>query len=111
MSMYQKFLVKETDRFDPTQFPQVETCLEKLVMQLNREPAAPKEEMLLSFVKDHCINSQHVRDYPVVASLISTKTLPLGTIEDLFESSKNNPLFKKDLETYIRSYFAAAHLY
>jgi hypothetical protein len=109
--MYQKFLIKETDRFDPNNFPQLETSLEKIVGDLNREPAGPKADMLLSFVKDHCINSQYVIDHPKLATLISTKSLPLGNIEELFESSRNNPSFKKDLENHIRSYFATAHLY
>jgi hypothetical protein len=110
MSVYQKFLIRETDRFDPANFPQLETSLEQIVVQLNREQAGPKADMLLSFVKDHAINSQQVIDHPKVASLISTKSLPLGTIEDLFEASRNNPLFKKALELHIRSYFLAANL-
>ena len=110
MAVYQKFLIRETDRFDPTYFPQLETCLEQVVTQLNREQAGPKADMVLSFVKDHYISSQQVIDHPKVASLISTKSLPLGTMEDLFESSRNNPLFKKALEQHIRSYFLAANL-
>ena len=109
--MYHKFLVRETDRFDPCNFPQLQTSLEQIVTQLNREPAGPKADMLLSFVKDHCINSQQVVDHPRLATLISTKSLPLGSIEDLFESSRGNPSFKKDLEAHIRSYFATVHLY
>ncbi len=111
MSMYQKFLIKETDHFDPSNFPQLEACLEKIVVQLNREPAGPKAEMLLSYVKNHSINSQQVVDHPAVATLISTKSLPLGVMEDLFESSRSNPSFQKDVESHVRSYFTAAHLY
>jgi hypothetical protein len=111
MSIYQKFLIKETDRFDPSNFPQLEDSLEKIVVQLNREPAGPKAEMLLSYVKNHSINSQQVVDYPAVATLISTKSLSLGVMEDLFESSRSNRSFQKDMETHIRSYFSAAHLY
>jgi len=111
MSTYQRFLIKETDRFDPSNFPQLDACLEKIVVQLNREPAGPKAEMLLSFVKNHSINSQQVVDHPAVATLISTKSLPLGVMEDLFESSRSNPSFQKDMESHVRSYFTAAHLY
>jgi hypothetical protein len=111
MPMYHKFLIRETDRFDPMNFPQLEAGLEKIVIQMNREPAGPKAEMLLSFVKDHRINSQNVVDHPALATMISTKSLPLGVIEDLFESSHCNPAFKKDMEAYILAYFAAAHLY
>lgn len=111
MSMYQKFLIRETDHFNPAQFPQLQASLEKIVEQLNREPAAPKAEMLLSFVKDHSISSQYVQDHPSVASLISTKALPLGVLEDLFEASRNNPTFKRQLEEHIRHGMAAAKLY
>lgn len=111
MSMYQKFLIKETDRFDPSNFPQLDACLEKIVVQLNREPAGPKAEMLLSFVKNHSIRSQQVVDHPAVATLISTKSLPLGVMEDLFESSRSNPSFQKGMECHVRFYFTAAHLY
>jgi hypothetical protein len=109
--MYQTFQIKETDRFDPANFPQLEACLEKIVVQLNREPTGPKAEMLLSFVKTHSIDSQQVVDNPAVATLISTKSIPLGVMEDLFEASRSNPAFQKDVELHIRSYFTAAHLY
>lgn len=111
MANYHKFLIRETDRFDPANFPQLEICLDQITKQLNREPAGPKADMLLSFVKDHSIKSQHVTDHPALTLLISTKSLPLDSIEALFESSRNNPSFKKDLEAHIRSYFTAAHLY
>lgn len=110
MANYQRFLVKDTDRFDPSHFPQLETSLEEIVVQLNREPAGPKAEMLLSFVKDHRIDSRHASEHPGLAAMISTKSLPLGNLEDLFESSKNNSLFKQDMEEFIRSYFATALL-
>jgi hypothetical protein len=80
MAIYQKFLVKETDRFDSSNFPQLETIIEQIVSRLNREPAGPKAEMLLSSVKDNCINSKQVVDHPTLATLISTKALPLDTL-------------------------------
>jgi hypothetical protein len=109
--MYQKFLIRETDHFDPSHFPQLQVSLEKIVEQLNREPAGPKAEMLLSFVKDHSINSQFVLNHPKLATMISTKELPTGVMEELFESSRNNPSFKQDLEAYIRSGLTTARLY
>lgn len=111
MSMYPKFQIGEADRFDPERFPQLETSLQKIVALLNREPAGPKADMLLSFVKTHSISSQSVVDHPALATLISTKGLPLGVMEDLFESSRNNPSFKSDLEAHIRASLVAAKLY
>lgn len=111
MAIYQKFLIRDTDRFDATSFPQLENALEKIVVALNREPAGPKADMLLSFVKDHRIASTSVIEHASVASAISTKTIPVGVLEDLFESSKNNRTFANDLEVYIRQYLLSARLY
>ena len=111
MSMYNKFLVKEKDRFNPSNFPQLGASLESIVAELKGVPPGPKADMLLSFVKSHSINSQHVVDFPGAATLISTKSLPLGAMEDLFEASRSNPSFQKEMEAYIRSYLTAEHLY
>ncbi|GAA4746215.1 hypothetical protein [Flavisolibacter ginsenosidimutans] len=111
MPTYQKFRVGESNSFDPASFPELQPCLQQIVAQLNRESAGPKTEMLLSFVKDHRIKSQLVADHPALANLISTKSLPLAVLEDLFESSRTNPSFRNDLEKFVSAYFAAAPLY
>lgn len=111
MAIYQKLLIRDADRFDATAFPQLENALEKIVVALNREPAGPKADMLISFVKEHSITSTYVFEHASLASLISTKSIPLGVLEDLFESSKNNRKFASDLEAYIRQYLLLALLY
>jgi hypothetical protein len=103
---YQKFSITDKDHFNPSNFPQLETSIQKVVEQLAAEPAV-KIEMLLSFVKDHCINSKQVKDHPELADLISTQSLPLQVMEALFEAGKKNPVFVMELEEYIRSCFGA----
>ncbi|NTS42759.1 hypothetical protein HRG84_17810 [Flavisolibacter sp. BT320] len=100
--MYHKFLIGDTDRFDAANFPELQKSLDATLGLLAGEPDDPKAEMLLSFVKDHCMNSQLVFNYPRLASLISTKEVPLGIMEDLFESSRKNPIFRQALELHIR---------
>lgn len=108
--MFHKYLIGNLDQFASATFPQLEESLRQVVVLLATNPGGPKTEMILSFVKDHSIRSQQVKDYPVLAKLISTKTLPLHVMEELFESSKQNLLFRKQLEDYIRTYFAAKNL-
>ena len=103
MFIYPKFLIRNTDRFIPFNFPKIEASIIVLNEQLATETAAPRADMIISFARDHLIDSQHVKDYPRLADLISTRSLPLQLMEDLFESSKQNELFRKDLEDYIRS--------
>lgn len=103
--MFQSYFISDTEQFVPSDFPQLTVSLQQVVVQLASWSQAPKAEMILSFVKDHSIRSQQVKDYPELAELISTKSLPLHVMEALFTSGRQNLLFKKQLEDYIRSYF------
>lgn len=104
MFAYQKFLIKETDRFDASIFPQLEESLQETRVQLATEPAGPSTTMILAFVKERSMNAQQVKDYPQLASLISSKSLPLSVMEQLFESSRQNPAYQRELEGYIKAY-------
>jgi len=104
MLNHQEFSVTETNHFIPSRYPQLEVNLQEIVAQLAAEPDC-KTDMLLSFVKNHCIDSKQVMDHPQLAHLISTGSLPLHMIEALFVAGKYSPPFKKELEEHIRSRF------
>src|SRR5690349_19409274 len=101
MFVYQQFLIKEADHFDPSVFPQLEDSLQQTLAQLDGEPAGPSTAMILSFVKDRTRNAQQAEAHPRLANLIRSKTLSLKVMEQLFESSRQNPAYQKDLEEYI----------
>ncbi len=101
--MYHKFQIGDTDRFDAAHFPELGKSLAVMAGMLVGEPACPTADMLLSFVKNHCIDSQMVVNHPRLAGRISTKELPLGVMEDLFEASRKNLIFRQELESHIRS--------
>ena len=108
MLSYHNFSIKDTDHFIRSEYPQLEVSIQKVVEQLAAEPA-DKIEMVLSFVKDHCINSKQVKDYPVLAGLISSGSLHLQVMEALFEAGKKNSVFRTGLEQYIRSCFSISN--
>jgi hypothetical protein len=103
--MFQKFFVGDGDQFVPSEFPPLKENLQQVNAQLANWPSVTKTEMIISFVKFHSIRSQEVKDHPELAALISSRSLPLQLIEDLFASCKKNPLFSKQLEDYIRGCF------
>lgn len=107
MFIYQKLSIADSDHFIPSDFPQLQNNIQQVVEQLVTEPAI-KTEMILSFVKDHAIDSNYVNDHPKLARLISTKSLPLQLMEDLFEAGRKNPVFKKELEDHIRNSLTTA---
>ncbi|MBB1283514.1 hypothetical protein HRH25_03935 [Flavisolibacter sp. BT320] len=101
MFTYQKFLIKDTDRFDPGYFPQLNACLQLTLEQLTTAPDGPSTDMIVSFTRHHAISSQQVKDFPQLASQISEKQFPLHVLEHLFASSRHNPTFQRDLEEYV----------
>lgn len=101
MFTYQKFLIRDTDRFDPIAFPQLNDSLRKTIDDLALAPAGPSTEMIISYARHHSINSKLAEDHPQLASHISEKGLPLQILEQLFESSRQNPVFQTGLQDYV----------
>ena len=103
MFTYQRFHVSGTDHFEETKYPQINKDLKAIALQLGNAAGAPGAAMLLSFVRYHRISTSSVAAYPALATMISTKELPLGALEELFEASKQNPTFQKELESHIET--------
>jgi hypothetical protein len=108
--LYSKYLVKDTDRFVPARFPQVEDDLGSLIVAMAALPSALNTEMLISFCKDHCMQSEWVRTNPVLAELISSKSLPIANLEALFAACSTHAAFRGQLEAYITGRFGTASL-
>jgi hypothetical protein len=71
-------------------------------------PYASRTEILISLLKDHCIESKWVEANPGLTEMISSKVLPLADFEALFESGKDNAAYIRELEEYIKEQFAVA---
>ena len=108
--LYSKFLVKDTDRFDAAYFPQVEEDLDNLIVSMAALPSVLNTEMLISFCKDHCMQAEWVRTNPVLAELISSKSLPVANLEALFAACRSHASFRGQLEEHITGRFRAASL-
>lgn len=105
---YSKYLIRDSDQFVPFDFPQIEEDLNTLVGTMATLPSAQNTEMLLSFVKHQHLPSEWASVNPQLANMISSKTLPLKNLEDLFASSHKNPLFSKQLEAYVKEKLGAS---
>ena len=105
MFTYQNYRIGVTDHFEDTKYPQIRNELKAIGLQLGDAASTPGAAMLLSFVKHHSISSKSVAAYPALANMISTKELPLSALEELFEASKQNTTFQRELESYIQTYF------
>lgn len=108
MFKYHKYLIKSSDHFEASNFPGVDENLNLIVSELKDKPQNFQIEMLLSFLKGHSINTEYVNSNPQLAALISSKILSFKNLEALFESSQNNPVFRQELELYVKAWLENA---
>ena len=104
--IYQKYLVKGEDHFDPERYPALVSELVSVDIRMAALPVYHRAEMLLSFLNQKTILSDHEKDNPGLATLISSETLPLENTFSLFAASGTNRMFRNELEAYIRERFA-----
>ena len=105
MFTYQRFLIRQDDHFHIENFPFLEDKIAATQKELLKLPSPNRADMLVSYLKEHCIPSEWVLANPVLAEQIRSKEWPLIDFEDLFESSKGNLQFQAELEAYIREQF------
>ncbi|HEY1116038.1 MAG TPA: hypothetical protein VGE66_20890 [Chitinophagaceae bacterium] len=106
--IYSKYLVKEADHFDPFYFPALMDDLDVIITSMAKSPGTRSSVMLVSFVKDNSLEAEWVQANPVLAELITSRSMPVSNLEALFASSQNNPVFRRQLEDYILDRFRSA---
>jgi hypothetical protein len=98
-----KYDISETAIFSAVNFPEIVNELEVISQAIFAVPERFKSEIVVSFVKFHMVKSEWANLSPMLVKLISARSLPISNMERLFESSKNNKVFLKDLENFIYS--------
>jgi hypothetical protein len=112
--MYSKYLVKDTDRFNPDHFPAITEDLDVIIASMTKSLGLRNSEMLVSFARHHRMEADWVEANPALAEMISSKSLPLTNLEALFASSGKNLSFCQQLEEYVLNRFetsAASSIY
>jgi hypothetical protein len=101
MFTYKKYTIKDSDSFIAAHYAGMEENLAQMSLMLAKLPSNHRKEMVLSFLKNHSMKTAWVEANPGLAEMITSKELPLGDLEALFESSRNNPSFRHDLEMHV----------
>jgi hypothetical protein len=107
MRQYNKYLVKNTDQFDAASFPFIDDEIANVNRQINHLPSSFRNEIMISFLKDHFLQNTWTEANPVLAKLVTSGSLFSGDIESLFDSSRENPVFTQHLERYLVARFSA----
>ncbi|HYM93148.1 MAG TPA: hypothetical protein VET23_03350 [Chitinophagaceae bacterium] len=102
MFQYKKYKIKSTDSFQPDDFPKVIDELTDLSKSITGTPAIYKEDILISFLKNHSLNNDWLKANPELTGLITSGAFSTGHLESLFDSSEMNKQFQQEYENYIR---------
>ena len=102
MFQYKKYLIKNTDQFDPEYYSFVADELEVMIDQTEHVASSFKAEIIVYFLKDLSLKDEWIAANPELARLVTSKTLSAGNIRALFESCHNNPVFGQQLEAYLK---------
>jgi hypothetical protein len=106
MRKYNRYLINESDRFDPVNYISLEIEIARVNAQTAAMPAGVKVEMLLSYLKDHSIPVVLATANPPLVKLIESGSLFTGDIEALLESAQPYTVFRSQLEKHLRDSFA-----
>jgi hypothetical protein len=101
MFQYKKYNIKTTDRFNPDDFPKVVSELEDINNGIAGLPGLHKEDIIISWLKDHSSNTWQSAN-PALTELFTSGHFVTTNLESLLECGQTNHQFSKDFEEYIR---------
>ncbi len=96
------FTVEPDQKFNPSDFPSLKLELERIKQKLQEYPKENSADIIVSFAKDHTLKSEWFRNNPQLANDIAKQELSIKEIETLFNCSKSNTEFQKDLQHFLR---------
>lgn len=103
MNGYNTYNIKDADRFNPFNFPEVSEELEKLFAAAYLFTTPEKENIIISYLRDHSLHSHWLREHKELCDLVTHDQSPTGHIEALFDACKDNRQFLHSFEEYIRN--------
>ena len=106
MLRYQKYLVKDNDQFDPDFFSFFMDDTKMIREQTDHVLPTFRTEIILSFLKNHSLQPEWVNANPELTKLITSGSLATGNISLLFDSCRDKPVFREQMESFLRQEFS-----
>src|SRR4051794_17445696 len=102
MKQHKMYSIKDTDQFNAKNYSAVTDEVATIVKQTADMLPAYKEDIIISYLKDHAIKNIWIAANPLLTMLVASDVLPATNIEALFESSRTNPAFRKQFEAFLK---------
>jgi hypothetical protein len=100
--LFNKNTISSSDKFIPDNYPQVISELKIMNEQIRHVPIYYKENIVISYFKDHSINRVWANSNEQLTMMVTSGIISSLHIESLFESCRQNKIFLHDLEAYIK---------
>jgi hypothetical protein len=94
-------IIRDYEQFSPANHPMAIHELSALIQGLSQIAIYFKVEIIVSFLKNHCLKNDWIDANPALTRMITSGFFKTSHLEALFTSYRNNNIFIKDLESYI----------
>lgn len=102
MALHELYAIADSDTFLFQQYPGVTAELEAIHTSTSKIPVTHKGDMIVSFLKDHCIRREWALSNPGLTRLIVSGEFKTAHIESLFRACHSNKIFLTEFEGYVR---------
>jgi len=103
MKQHQVYSINDTEAFDAKDYTALTAEIDFIVKQTAGMLPQHKADIMISYFKDHAIMITWITANPLLAKLVTSNVLPSANIEALFEASRTNPRFRKQLEAFLNT--------
>lgn len=110
MVLYNKYNIKDSDRFVPGYFIKAEDELKTLLAAIAGHHGPFTELIVLSYLKFRSLKTEWIDANPWLSAFMTANTCSTGHMESLFVSSKDNTEFSREYEDHIRKLIASLPL-
>ena len=99
------YSIKDTDKFNAKDYSAVTDEVAIIVKQTAEMLPPYKEDIIISYLKDHAIKNTWITANPFLANLVTSNVLPTSNIEALFDASRTNMVFRNQFEAFLKACF------
>lgn len=92
----------EEEVFTPDRFAEMKEELIFLNRKMIELPLYFKEEIIISYLKDHCIKNEWIKANPELVKFLLSGNFNSRQTEFLFDYCRFKPEFRRDFEKYMK---------
>jgi hypothetical protein len=100
--LYKKYDIQLSEAFLPENYPEMVSELAVMNKQIQSYPIYYKENIVISYFKDHSLNKDWIEANVKLAKMVTSNTMKSSHMESLFEACRKNKSFLIDFESYIK---------